>query len=175
MNIIKVFKKEVAKMKEKNWDCIYVLVDIHGTSFSPSYNNEETYEFYPYAVEALQMLSRRKDVKIILWSSTDRKTLNKYHIELCNNDIYVDYFNTNPEVDGSTCDINTASFVHKPYFNIGIDDRFGFEPEKDWQSICSFLRQKEIDDGWEEIKNWDNSKKKEAHDFFVNYFKTVEF
>jgi hypothetical protein len=34
------------------------------------------------------------------------------------------------------------------------------------------LRQKEIDDGWEEIKNWDNNKKKEAHDFFVNYFKT---
>ena len=172
MNIIKTFDNEFQKMKDKNWDYIYVLVDIHGTIFVPSYNNEETYEFYPYAKEALQKLSERKDVKIILWSSTDRKTLNKYHIELCNNDIYVDYFNVNPEVDDDNCDIKTSSFKHKPYFNVGIDDRFGFEPEKDWKSICSFFRQKEIDDGWEEIKNWTAEQWKEAHDFFTNYFNT---
>lgn len=172
MNITKVFEKEFAKMNEKNWDCIYVLVDIHGTIFAPSYNNEETYEFYPFAKEALQKLSERKDVKIILWSSTDHKTLNKYHIELCNNDIYVDFFNINPEVDGSNCDIKTASFKHKPYFNIGIDDRFGFEPETDWAIIYSWLCKKEIDENWDQVKDWTAGQWKEAHDFFVNYFKT---
>ena len=27
----------------------------------------------------------------------------------------------------------------KIYFNVGIDDRFGFEPEKDWDKISYFL------------------------------------
>ena len=171
MNITKVFEKEFARMKEKNWDCIYVLVDIHGTIFVPSYNNEETYEFYPFAKEALQMLSERKDVKIILWSSTDRKTLNKYHIELCNNDIYVDFFNVNPEVDGSDCDIKTASFKHKPYFNIGIDDRFGFEPETDWERIYLWLCGKELDKAREGSVEWTQEEWKKAYDFFKEYYK----
>lgn len=50
--------------------------------------------------------------------------------------IVFDYFNENPEADSNEyyCQSN------KIYFNIGIDDRFGFEPEEDWKKIIDFLK-----------------------------------
>ena len=43
--------------------------------------------------------------------------------------------NENPEV-GNT---SFQNFEVKPYFNVGIDDKFGYEPETDWVKVIEVL------------------------------------
>ena len=73
MNIIKAFEAAFYRAKENNWDYIVVLVDIHDTIFKATYSKEENYEYIGKAKDALQVMSARKDIKIILWSSTFSK------------------------------------------------------------------------------------------------------
>ena len=47
MNIVKAFNNAYERAKEKNWDYIYILVDVHGTIFVSFFLNKENYEFYP--------------------------------------------------------------------------------------------------------------------------------
>ena len=49
--------------------------------------------------------------------------------------IHFDYANENPEV-GNT---SFQNFEVKLYFNVGIDDKFGFEPETDWVKVIEVL------------------------------------
>lgn len=139
MNIVKSFKNALDRMQEKNWDCIYVLVDVHGTIFFPSYNNEETYEFYPYAEETLQILSQMPNVKLILWSCTKKEYFDKYLKVLNDHEIYPDYCNENPEVKVQPSDPESLSFDTKWYYNVGIDDKFGFDANEDWEQLYYFL------------------------------------
>lgn len=140
MNIVKTFEKAFKRKKEENWECIYVFVDIHGTIFFPRYDCPvELYSFYPYAEETLKILSAMNDVKIILWSSTTFSELNDYVKYLQEHDIHVDAVNSNPFecVNENAC--KGMDFSQKPYFNVGIDDKFGFEAESDWKSIYNYL------------------------------------
>lgn len=140
MNIIKAFDSAFKRAKAKHWDYIYVLVDVHGTIFTPSYLNEEKYEFYPYAKEVLQLLSKDPNIKLILWTSSTNQAALDYGIVFNRNKIYFDYLNCNPEVERQPTDPETLDLSSKYYFNIGIDDKFGFEPETDWKTIYEYLR-----------------------------------
>ena len=140
MNIIKTFNNAFERAKAKNWDYIYILVDVHGTIFFPSYLNKENYEFYPYAKEALQLLSKDPNIKLILWTSSTFEAAMDYSIVLNRNKIYFDYLNCNPEVERQSTDPETLDLSSKYYFNIGIDDKFGFEPETDWKLIYDYLK-----------------------------------
>ena len=140
MNIVKAFDNAFKRAKEKNWDYIYVLVDVHGTIFTPSYLKEEKYEFYPYAKEALQLLSKDPNIKLILWTSSTNQAALDYGVVFNRNKIYFDYLNCNPEVERQPTDPETLDLSSKYYFNIGIDDKFGFEPETDWKIIYEYLR-----------------------------------
>lgn len=140
MNIVKAFDNAFKRAKEKNWDYIYVLVDVHGTIFTPSYLKEEKYEFYPYAKEALQLLSKDPNIKLILWTSSTYQAALDYGVIFNRNKIYFDYLNCNPEVERQPTDPETLDLSSKYYFNIGIDDKFGFEPETDWKIIYEYLR-----------------------------------
>ena len=140
MNIQKVFDNAFIRAKEKNWDYIYILVDVHGTIFVPSYLNKENYEFYPYAKEVLQLLSKDPNIKLILWTSSTNQAALNYGVEFNRNKIYFDYLNCNPEVERQPTDPETLDLSSKYYFNIGIDDKFGFEPETDWKTIYEYLR-----------------------------------
>ena len=51
MDIGKAFEVAFKRKKEKNWEKIYVVVDIHDTILRACYENEETYDYYPYARE----------------------------------------------------------------------------------------------------------------------------
>lgn len=135
MNITKPFEIAFKQKQEKNWDRIYVAVDIHGTIFKPSYSIDEHYEFYPVAEEALRVLSARSDVSVIVWSSSHEDMLAKYVDKLEKAGIKIAYMNENPEVE----DTDLASFKKKFYFNVGIDNNFGFEPETDWQVLLDYL------------------------------------
>ena len=136
MNIIKAFEAAFYRAKENNWDYIVVLVDIHDTIFKATYSKEENYEYIGKAKDALQVMSARKDIKIILWSSTFSKI--KYILQLDKDNIIVDAFNRN--IDGIE-NTEIACFDEKPYFNVGIDNAFGFEPERDWDDIYNYLSQ----------------------------------
>ena len=139
MNIIKSFEEAFKRAKEKNWETIYVLVDIHGTVFEPSYHKKENYEFYPYSRETLQLLTKNTGVKLILWSSTTKEALQDYIEVFEKNEIHFDYINCNPEVEALPTDPNSSDFSSKFYFNVGLDDKFGFEPEKDWERLYNYL------------------------------------
>ena len=136
MNIIKAFEAAFYRAKENNWDYIVVLVDIHDTIFKATYSKEENYEYIGKAKDALQVMSARKDIKIILWSSTFSKI--QYILRLDKDNIIVDAFNRN--IDGIE-NTGIACFDEKPYFNVGIDNAFGFEPERDWDDIYNYLSQ----------------------------------
>ena len=88
------------------------------------------------AIDALRTISADPINKIILWSSSHEepfdkviKGLKEYY------EIRVDYVNENPECPSTAlCD-----FTKKFYFDILLDDKAGFEPNEDWESISNFL------------------------------------
>ena len=137
MNIVKSFEAAFDKAKKNNWDYIIVLVDIHDTIFKGTFSEIENYEYLGKAKETLQLMSARSDIKIILWSSTFTK--NKYILQLYKDNINIDAFNKNIQDIKNT---NIACFDEKPYFNVGIDNAFGFEPETDWEKIYNYLIKK---------------------------------
>ena len=136
MNIIRAFEAAFYRAKENNWDYIVVLIDIHDTIFKATYSKEENYEYIGKAKDALQVMSARKDIKIILWSSTFSKV--QYILQLDKDNIIIDAFNRN--IDGIE-NTEIACFDEKPYFNVGIDNAFGFDPERDWDDIYNYLSQ----------------------------------
>lgn len=135
MGIAKAFEAAFRRKREKGWDKIYVVVDIHDTILRACYENEETYSYLPYAREALQLLSVRDDICLILWSGCYPERLEEYRSRLAEDGIHFDYVNENPEVGNSSF----QNFDKKLYFNVGIDDKFGFDPETDWVRVIEAL------------------------------------
>ena len=135
MDIRKAFDAAFIRMREKDWDKIYVAVDIHDTILRACYDEEETYDYFPMAKEALQLMSCREDICLILWSSCHRDKLMEYAQHFLNDGIRFDYINENPEV-GNT---RLQNFEEKLYMNVGLDDKFGFDAETDWEIIGHVL------------------------------------
>jgi len=135
MNIIKTFDAAFQKMKERKWEKIYVLIDIHDTIFEACYHNKEEYKWFPYAKECLDLMSCCKNISLILWSSTYPHLLYEYNNFFKNNGIKFDFINKNTSEENTTL----SCFDEKTYFNVGIDDKFGFEGNKDWKEIYEYL------------------------------------
>ena len=135
MDIARAFEVAFNRKIEKNWEKIYVVVDIHDTILRACYENEETYDCYPYSREALQLMTSREDICLILWSGCYVEKMNEYRAHFAEEGIHFDYANENPEV-GNT---SFQNFEAKLYFNVGIDDKFGFEPETDWVKVIDVL------------------------------------
>ena len=135
MDIRKSFENAFKRKREKGWEKIYVIVDIHDTILHASYENEETYSYLPNAKEALQRLSDRDDVCLILWTSCHNEQLEAYMRHFADNGIVFNYANKNPEVE----DTAISNFADKLYFNVGIDDKFGFDGETDWEKVIEAL------------------------------------
>ena len=98
MDIGKAFEVAFNRKKEKNWEKIYVVVDIHDTILRACYENEETYDYYPYAREALQLMTNRDDICMILWSGCYDEQMAVYRSRFAEEGIHFDYSNENPEV-----------------------------------------------------------------------------
>ena len=135
MDITKSFEGAFRRMRERHWDKIYVLVDIHDTIMRACYSNEETYEWFPYAKEALDIMSHAQDISLILWTSTHESAIKKYVNYFNNYGIRFDFINVNTETE----DTELSCFKDKTYFNVGIDDKFGFDAEVDWKIIYDYL------------------------------------
>lgn len=139
--IVDAFKKAFEVKEARNWECIAVAVDLHGTVFVPTYSTEEKYEYYPGAKECLNLLTYMDDVvKMYLYTcSTD---VEKYIDKLDEDDIGVYY----PEIVHTIMGIENnefQNFDNKPYFNVLLDDKAGFNPDRDWTLITEYLKGKE--------------------------------
>ena len=130
------------KKAERGWDTLYWLIDVHDTIIKSTYSVDDKFtDTYPYCFAALRHLAQRKDTKLILWTSSHKKYVKAFMKELKEYEIDFKYFNSNPECKNT----ETGDFRKKFYFNVILDDKAGFEPEKDWGEILINMRR--IPDG----------------------------
>ena len=92
MDIAKAFEVAFNRKIEKNWEKIYVVVDIHDTILHACYENEETYDYYPYSREALQLMTNREDICLILWSGCYDEIMNEYRSRFAEEGILIAIF-----------------------------------------------------------------------------------
>lgn len=135
MSIEYAIRNEIEKLHERNWDKIYILVDIHGTIFEPSYSLNDPLISYPHAFDCLSLMSKIKEFCLILWSSTSKDNAENYIKFFTSRGVNFEYFNENPEVQNN----GISNFDKKFYFNVGIDDKFGFEANQDWWHLMNHL------------------------------------
>jgi len=130
----------ISKMFEhsfkKEWYETYWAIDLHGTIIKPTYNGVDV-EYYPYAKEVMQILSKRPDIKTILWTSSFPHEIEKYIVQFAKDGILFDAVNENPGI--SSKNGNFGYYEKKFYCNVMIDDKAGFNPETEWRFIYDYL------------------------------------
>lgn len=122
--------------RERGWEKTYWAIDIHGTILKPNYrHNEISREFYPHAIEVLQLLSKRKDIVKILYTCSYPHEIEQYIEYFAEHAIHFDHINKNPEV----VDGGYGYYNDKFYFNVLMDDKAGFDGETDWKIIREMI------------------------------------
>jgi len=124
---------------EKQWYEKYFAFDIHGTITIPDYRktDKSVIEFYPFAKETLQLISKRDDIKMIVSSSSYPDELDTYLKSFKKNDIHFDYLNENPEITHSKGSF--GYYQKKYYFNVMFEDKAGFRPYDDWEAVYNLM------------------------------------
>eukprot|EP00005_Dracoamoeba_jomungandri_P006837 CAMPEP_0174268514 /NCGR_PEP_ID=MMETSP0439-20130205/37712_1 /TAXON_ID=0 /ORGANISM="Stereomyxa ramosa, Strain Chinc5" /LENGTH=130 /DNA_ID=CAMNT_0015356727 /DNA_START=21 /DNA_END=413 /DNA_ORIENTATION=+ len=121
---------------------MYWAIDLHGVVVLPTYSKEISTRFYPLAKEVLQKLSKRKDAVNIMYTCSDPEKAVAYQKFFAENGIRFDYINCNPEIEDKDV---YGDYSIKPYFNIMLEDKAGFDPLADWRIISQELdNQKEL-------------------------------
>ena len=126
----------------KEWYETYWVFDLHGTIMKPSYDlNDKSVKYYPFAKEVLQILSKRDDIKLIMWTSSYPLEIEYYNKIFIEDGILFDAINENPTISSNNG--NFGYYEKKFYFNILFDDKATFDPENEWESIFNFLMEYE--------------------------------
>lgn len=132
--IIRMFKRSF----EKEWYETYWAFDLHGTIVKPNYRKDKVdVKYYPYAKETLRLLTKRKDVIMILWTSSFPEEITQYVKQFEKDGIHFDNINQNPEI--SSRNGNFGYYQDKFYFNVLFEDKAGFNPEIDWFTVYDYL------------------------------------
>ena len=131
MNVFNI-QRAFEDKKKRNWDRLYWLIDLHHVVIEGRYNRfNRGARIYPGCIQVFQWFSKREDMIPILWTSSYNDSINDVLEKLLIYGIRFKYINENPEVDSDKlCD-----FSKKLYFNILLDDKAGFEGEKDWSLV----------------------------------------
>ncbi len=141
MGIVKAFDIAFKDMQRKNWDKIYVFVDLHSTAIKPNYKaGEIPTEFYENAKECLQMMSKQKEICLIMYTCSHQHEIKEYLTYFESNNIKFEYVNKNPEVTSN--EGGYGYYEDKPYINVLLDDKAGFDAESDWLGVVEFLNNK---------------------------------
>ena len=135
--ILKWIKKMFTHAEKSEWFETYWAVDLHGTIIKPSYKGTEM-TYYPYAKETMKLLSERKDIKLILWTSSFPNEIEEYVNNMKTDGILFDSINENPGV--SSKNGSFGYYEDKFYFNVLFDDKSGFDAERDWKSIYKYFK-----------------------------------
>ena len=135
-NIVQAIERAKTRAMEKGWDYTHWFFDIHETIIVPNYEpGKIPTEFYPDAKETLQMISKRSDIKMHLYTCSWPNEVEQYDKYFKENDINFDFLEANnPEV------LNNALgfYDYKPYFNVLAEDKAGFDPSH-WKYIKEYL------------------------------------
>ena len=138
MRLISYIEKVFNGLNNGSFKCIYIMVDVHNTILKPTFDKKETFEYFPYAKETLQLLSEKENIKLIMWTSSYDEKIQMYLRHFEENGIIFNFVNENKEYGN----VSFACFDTKFYYDIGIDDKFGFDAEHDWKEIYTFLTKK---------------------------------
>jgi len=122
---------------EKEWYETYWAFDLHGTIVKPTYNSKGDTEYYPYALDVLRILTKRPDIKLILWTSSFPEEIKDFLKEFELDKIHFDAVNENPGISSKAG--NFGYYEQKFYFNVLFDDKAGFNPNVEWKQVYDYL------------------------------------
>ena len=126
-NIANSFQRK----KELDYDENYWCIDLHGVICEHTYKRKHIYTFYKDAKEVLQFLTKRKDIILILHTCSHNDSINRARKWLLKHKIIFKYVNENKEIQTN----NISDFSKKFHYNVLLDDKAGFEGEKDWAIV----------------------------------------
>lgn len=131
----------LSKARLKGWEKTYWAFDIHGTILKPTYERGvASTEFYPYAKEVMQLISRRRDIVRILYTCAYPHEIAEYLKFFQRQGIHFHYVNENPEI----CDGAYGHYDRKFYFNVLFEDKAGFDPMTDWKQVYQLLNRSNV-------------------------------
>lgn len=134
MSLVKSVEETFKLRKERNWDKLYVAIDLHGTIIVPG--RLISLQVYPEAARGLKYLNSIDYISLILFTSTRIEMLQEFYNWCNKHDIKFDYLNENPECSSSNHD---GDYTKKFYYNILLDDRAGFDYSTDWKILCDTI------------------------------------
>ena len=156
--IIKWIKEMFEHAEKKQWFETYFAIDLHGTVSQPDYRKDsKEIIFYPYAKETLQLLTKREDIILIMFSSSYPEEIEIYKKQLLDESIVFNYINKNPEVSDSKGSF--GYYEDKLYFNVLMDDKAGFEPHTDWKFLYDYF----INTEYKPNPKWSKKYKEDYH------------
>lgn len=124
---------------DKKWFETYWVIDMHRTLIKPTYDlNDKSLTYYPFALEVMQILTKRNDIKTIMWTSSYPDEIQEYVKELGKVGVVFDELNENPDISSNNG--NFGFYEKKFYFNVLIDDKAAFDPETDWEPIYNLFK-----------------------------------
>ncbi len=126
------------KKKKYGWGQwpLFWAIDLHDVIIPGTYTrNNDGKEFFPYAKEALQLISKDPRMSIILWTSSHKQPIDEVIKWLNGYDIHINHINSNPECESN----DLCCFDQKFYFDILLDDKAGFDAETEWEGVYSIL------------------------------------
>jgi len=139
MRMDKWIQKMFENAFKKEYYETYWAFDVHGTILRPNYRKDHFHaDFYPFAKETLQLLSKRRDIILILATSSYPNEIEYYLKVFADNEIYFKYINENPEIDSSKG--NFGDYTKKYYFNVMFEDKAGFAPETEWEPVYKRIK-----------------------------------
>lgn len=146
---------------EKEWYETYHCFDVHGVISKPDYRrvgHEHVINYYPYAKETLQFLTKnRPDMILFIFTSSYKEEIDNYMKQFENDGIYFKYVNENPEI--SDAKGSFGFYDKKPYFNSIWEDKAGFDPLKDWYYIYKYF----IKSKYKPNKDWSFKSNEKYH------------
>ena len=154
--LVKTIKQTFKKLEEKYGpdEKMYIKVDIHETIMRPTHTTEMSTEYYPFAVETLQLMSNHPRVCLILWTSTLYDTALKYMELFKAKGIHFAHLNCNPEIASP----EYADFSMKFFMNLIIDDKAGFQAEVDWEPLHDYFELLKFQDEVKKLQTETNAK-----------------
>ena len=132
-------KRAFEKKEKRGWDKwpkMYIFIDLHDVIIPGTYtHNNANKEFYPYAKCVLQYFTDDSRFCIILWTASHKTAIDEICEWLDYYDIKFDYINENPECHST----ELLDVSKKPYFDLLLEDKAGFNAEYDWMNIMETL------------------------------------
>jgi hypothetical protein len=132
IGLVRAVRIAAEKARERKWDKLTIAVDWHDTIARSNYSADGAYDLYDTALEALKWLSNQPHVVLVLYTSSYMSVVEKFRRWMQKeHGVKFDFFNCNPNVKNT----KYGDFGKKFYYDVMIDDKAGFDPEKEWDVL----------------------------------------